>query len=189
MLLFLAGHQCIIGTAVAVRTDYDWNDLNVCVMYNAHCSMKSMKSRRRSKIKTRNRSTRTRRRSRKFAFDPACWGKNKPLEQLWRDLTSFLSVIVIYKGSRPYEIVMLNPQPQSYAQLYAQLRTYDDDPQVIAILSAHPEIKHAYETLVYPKVKDKTVDYVITNYAKIFKRMRANAHVADQPIKKLMVPY
>jgi len=145
-----------------------------------------------SKIKTRNRRTktrnRTRRRSRKFAFDPACWGKNRPLEQLWRDLSQFLSVIVIYKGSRPYEVVILNPQPQSYAQLCAQLRTYDDDPQVIAILSAHPEIKHAYETLVYPKVKDKTVDYVITNYAKIFKRMRANAHVAD-PIKKLMVPY
>jgi len=150
-----------------------------------------MKSNRRSKLKIRNRRTRTRRRSRKFAFDPACWGKNKPLEQFWGDLSQFLSVIIVYKGSRPYEVVMLNPQPQSYAQLCAQLRAYDDDPHVIAILSAHPEIKHAYETLVYPKVKDKTVDYVITNYTKIFKRLRPSmVQGSDQPpIKKLMAPY
>lgn len=145
-----------------------------------------MKSRHHSKKKLRH--TRTRRKSRKFAFDASCWGKNKPLEQLWGDLSSYLSVIIIYNGSRSYEIVMLNPQPQSHAQLYEQLRHYDDDPQVIAILSAHPDIKHAYETLVYPKVKDKTVDYVITNYTKIFKRMRTNMHTY-QPMKKLMVPH
>lgn len=138
--------------------------------------------------KTRYNRRRKTKRSRKFEFDPACWGKNKPLEQLWGDLSSYLSVIIIYKGSRPYEVVMLNPPPLSSSQLYEQLRHYDDDPQVIAILSAHPDIKHAYETLVYPKVKDKTVDYVITNYTKIFKRLRTNMH-ADKPIKKLMVPH
>lgn len=138
--------------------------------------------------KTRSNRRRKTKRSRKFEFDPACWGKNKPLEQLWRDLSSYLSVIIIYKGSRPYEVVMMNPQPQSYAQLHSQLTLYDTDPQVIAILSAHPNIKHAYETLVYPKVKDKTVDYVITNYTKLFKRMHPLMH-PDQPIKKLMVPY
>ena len=138
--------------------------------------------------KTRSNRRRKTKRSRKFKFDQACWGKNKPLEQLWRDLSSYLSVIIIYKGSRPYEIVILNPQPQSYAQFHSQLTSYDADPQVIAILSADPDIKHAYETLVYPKVKDKTVDYVITNYTKIFKRMHPRMH-ADQLIKKLMVPY
>ena len=172
-------HLIVSVNAVQVRCDFK-------CLCNVYCSIHSMKSNHRSKKKLRNR--RTRRKSRKFEFDPACWGKNKPLEQLWRDLTSFLSVIIIYKGSRPYEVVMLNPQSQSYAQLNSQLRSYDDDPQVIAILSAHPDIKHAYETLVYPKVKDKTVDYVITNYTKIFKRMHPHMH-ADQPIKKLMVPH
>lgn len=138
--------------------------------------------------KSRSNRRRKTKRSRKFAFDPACWGKNEPLEQLWGDLSSYLSVIIIYKGSRPYEFVMLNPPPLSSSQLYEQLRQYDDDLQVVAILSAHPDIKHAYETLVYPKVKDKTVDYVITNYTKIFKRLRTNMHVY-QPIKKLMVPH
>jgi hypothetical protein len=65
---------------------------------------------------------------------------------------------------------------------------FDGDPQVIAILSAHPGIKNAYETLVYPKAKDKTVDYVITNHEKFFKRLPARMQATDMPIKKLMVP-
>jgi hypothetical protein len=65
---------------------------------------------------------------------------------------------------------------------------FDGDPHVIAILSAHPGIKNAYETLVYPKAKDKTVDYVITNHEKFFKRLPARMQATDVPIKKLMVP-
>jgi len=130
----------------------------------------------RSKHAQRTRHRRKTRRSRKFAFDPNCWGKNKPLEQLWTDLSSFLSAVVIYKGSKPYEIVKLQ-QPDE------QLGTFDADPQVVAILSAHPEAKNAYETLLYPKAKDKTVDYVIANHAKFFKPVPGN------PIKKLKVPY
>jgi hypothetical protein len=141
------------------------------------------------KPKTR-RSTRTRRRSRKLTIDPACWGKNKPLEQWWRDLSSYLSAIIIYKGSQPYEIVKLQSQPPSAFQI-SQLRAYDTDPQVIAILTAHPHVKNAYETLVYPKAKDKTVDHVITNYTRFFKRVPAHmqALFTEQPIKKLMVPH
>ena len=141
------------------------------------------------KPKTR-RSTRTRRRSRKLTIEPACWGKNKPLEQWWRDLSSYLSAIIIYKGSKPYEIVKLQSQPPSASQI-SQLRAYDTDPQVIAILTAHPHVKNAYETLVYPKAKDKTVDHVITNYTRFFKRVPAHmqALFTEQPIKKLMVPH
>ena len=140
------------------------------------------------KPKTR-RSTRSRRRSRKFAIDPKCWGKNKPLEQLWRDLSSYLSAVVIYKGSKPYEIVKLQSQPPPTLPLiYDQLRAFDGDPQVIAILSAHPDTENAYETLVYPKAKDKTVDYVITNYDRFFKRVPVRMQATDVPIKKLMGP-
>lgn len=127
--------------------------------------------RRRSRVRSRH-SRHSRVRKHKLSVDPNCWGKNKPLEQLWTDLSSHLSVIIIYKGSRPYEIVRL----QSF---YDQLRAYDADPQVIAILSAHPDMQNAYETLLYPKAKDKTVDYVITNYNHFFKRSHG----------KIMVPY
>jgi hypothetical protein len=143
------------------------------------------------KPKTR-RSTRSRRRSRKFAIDPACWGKNKPLEQLWRDLSSHLSAVVIYKGSKPYEIVKLKSQsPHTLPLIYEQLRSYDADPQVIAILTSHPDVKNAYETLLYPKAKDKTVDHVITNYMRFFKRAPAHmqAQFTNQLTKKLMVPH
>jgi hypothetical protein len=143
------------------------------------------------KSKTR-RSTRTRRRSRKFTIDPACWGKNKPLEQWWRDLSSYLSAIIIYKGSKPYEIVKLQSQsPPSASHIYSQLSSYDADPQVIAILTAHPHAKNAYETLVYPKAKDKTVDHVITHHDRFFKRVPAHmqALFTEHPIKKLMVPH
>jgi len=143
-----------------------------------------------SKKKNRRRQPKKVRRSRKFAFDPNCWGKNKPLEQLWNDLSSYLSAVIVYKGQTPYEIVKLQSQPQSHpqSQIYDRLMAFDGDPQVIAILSAHPGIKNAYETLVYPKAKDKTVDYVITNHEKFFKRLPARMQATDVPIKKLMVP-
>ena len=139
------------------------------------------------KRRTRNRYKRNkrtnRRKSRKFIVDSRCWGKNKPLEQLWNDLSSFLSVVVIYKGSRPYEIV--NMQSNS-GSVRSQLIAFDADPHVGAILSAHPMsqlgIKNVYKTILYPKAKDKTVDYVITNYNHFFKRAPGN------PTTKLMVP-
>ena len=120
-----------------------------------------------------SRVRRRRHRSRKLSVDPNCWGKNKPLEQLWTDLSSYLSVVIIYKGSRPYEIVRLQSPTQS-------LDEFESDPQVVAILSAKPTgSKKVYQTILYPKTKDMTVDYVITNYNHFFKRSRG----------KIMVPY
>ena len=139
------------------------------------------------KRRTRNRYKRNKRtnrkKSRKFIVDSRCWGKNKQLEQLWNDLSSFLSVVVIYKGSRPYEIVNMQSNAGS---IRSQLIAFDADPHVVAILSAHPMsqsgIKNVYKTILYPKAKDKTVDYVITNYNHFFKRALGN------PTTKLMVP-
>jgi len=120
-----------------------------------------------------SRIRRRRHRSRKLSVDTNCWGKNKPLEQLWTDLSSYLSVVIIYKGSRPYEIVRLQSPAQSLGE-------FESDPQVVAILSAKPTgSKKAYQTILYPKAKDMTVDYVITNYTHFFKRSRG----------KIMVPY
>ena len=145
------------------------------------------------KPKTRRSKKTRRRRSIKFNVDPACWGKNKPLEELWRDLSSYLSTIIIYKGSKPYEIVKLKQSDAMTPEhVYSQFRVYESDPSVVAILTAHPyDAKNAYETLLYPKAKDKTVDYVITNHAKFFKRVPTHAqkHMTHHPITKLMIPH
>lgn len=131
----------------------------------------------------------SRRRQKPAAIDPNCWGKNKPLEQFWRDLSAYLSVVVIYKGSKPYEVVMLNPSTASVDQFHAQVKPFDDDPSVLAILSAYPNTLHAYETLVYPKAKDKTVDYVIKHYETIFKRTpRHMQKMFKEPLNKIRVP-
>jgi hypothetical protein len=137
------------------------------------------------KSKIRHSIKRRRRRSSKIAIaiDPDCWGKNKPLEELWRDLSSYHSAVIIYKGSRPYEIIKLHQsQPLSAEHAYDQFQTHAHQQDVVAILTAHPHAKTVYETLLYPKAKDKTVDYVIMNYGKFFKR------IPRDPMKKLMVP-
>jgi hypothetical protein len=115
--------------------------------------------------RTQGRRRRRQRRSRRFALDPACWGKNKPLEDFWKELSSHLSVVAVYKGIKPYEIIT----PVTVDQLHA----LDADPRVVAILTSHPDVRDAYETLVYPLAKDKTVDYVITHHDKFFKRVPA----------------
>jgi len=146
-----------------------------------------MKSSRRHN-RTRNKYRRTKRH---LTVDPNCWGKNEPLEQLWRDLSSFLSIVIVYKGNKPYKIVELRSNDETTIphsnvdnnNNNNKLRTIALDPQVVAILSANPKTTNVYETLLYPKAKDMTVDYVITNYNKFFKPIRGH------PIKKLMSPY
>lgn len=144
-------------------------------------------------MKPQTRRSKTRkRRSRKFKVDPTCWGKNKPLEQLWKDLSSYLSAVIIYKGSRPYEIIELHhSDPPSSEHVYSQLRTHDANPDVVAILTAHPDAKNEYETLLYPKAKDKSVDYVISNYTKFFKRVPEymQHRLTNHPLKKVMIPH
>jgi len=46
--------------------------------------------------------------------------------------------------------------------------TFDDDPNIVAVLSSNLS-QDAYEVYLYPKAKDKTVEYVIKNYKKYFK--------------------
>ena len=144
-------------------------------------------------MKSQSRRLKTRkRRSRKFKVDPTCWGKNKPLEQLWRDLSSYLSAVIIYKGSIPYEIIQLHhSDPLSSEHVYSQLRVYESNPDVVAILTAHPDAKNEYEALLYPKAKDKSVDYVINNYTKFFKRAPEyiQQHLTKHPLKKVMIPH
>jgi len=102
-------------------------------------------------------------------------------------MSEFLSLIVIYKGSRPYEVIKLHAT--SDAQLQFKLQQLNDDPQVVAILTSHPDIQHAYETLIYPKAKDKTVDYVITHYALFFKKAPHHMKYGNTHLHKIRIPY
>ena len=111
------------------------------------------------------------------------WGKNKPLEELWNDLASERKVVVIYaKPSSSHKIVTM---PTSKTANKKQYIEFDDDPNIIAVLSSNIS-QDAYEVRLYPKAKDKSVEYVIKNYKKFFK----DWGVADTLpyMKKVMVP-
>ena len=97
-------------------------------------------------------------------------------------MSQFLSVVVIYKGPKPYEVIKLR-------HTTAVLRQLNDDPHVVAVLTSSPEIHNAYETLLYPKAKDKTVDYVITHYVRFFKKAPHHKQYGNTPLHKLRIPY
>jgi hypothetical protein len=100
------------------------------------------------------------------------WGKNKPLEKFWQELASGKKVVLITKkdgshsGSRSRIVTM----PTSPAADKKQYIEFDEDPNIIAILSSNLS-QDAYEVYLYPKAKDKSVEYVIKNYKKFFKPM------------------
>jgi hypothetical protein len=113
----------------------------------------------------------------------ACWGKNKPLDAFWADLASLRAAVIIFKHPKPYEIIPIQLHSLHSLTLYDKLSTST------AILIAHPDEPDAYEKLVYPKAKDKTVDYVITHYEKFFKRVPAYMQTGfASPLKKLRAP-
>ena len=111
------------------------------------------------------------------------WGKNKPLEQLWNDLASGRKVVVIYaKPSSSHKIVTMPTADTANKKQYIE---FDDDPNIIAVLSSNIS-QDAYEVHLYPKAKDKSVEYVIKNYKKFFKGWGVEDTLPY--MKKVMVP-
>jgi hypothetical protein len=92
------------------------------------------------------------------------WGKNRPLEELWESLASGKKVVLIYKTG-DHKIFTMPTGKMTNRKMF---NTFDDDPNIVAVLSA-PLSQDAYEVYLYPKAKDKTVEYVIKNYKKYFK--------------------
>ena len=92
------------------------------------------------------------------------WGKNRPLEELWESLASGKKVVLIEKGGKHKIFDM----PTGKITANKMFNTFDDDPNIVAVLSA-PLSQDAYEVYLYPKAKDKSVEYVIKNYKKYFK--------------------
>jgi hypothetical protein len=94
------------------------------------------------------------------------WGKNRPLEELWESLASGKKVVLIEKGGK-HKIFDMPTGKITANKMY---NTFDDDPNIVAVLSA-PLSQDAYEVYLYPKAKDNSVEYVIKNYKKYFKSM------------------
>jgi hypothetical protein len=94
------------------------------------------------------------------------WGKNRPLEELWESLASGKKVVLIEKGGK-HKIFDMPTGKITANKMY---NMFDDDPNIVAVLSA-PLSQDAYEVYLYPKAKDKSVEYVIKNYKKYFKSM------------------
>ena len=97
--------------------------------------------------------------------DPnSVWGKNKPLEKLWESLASGEKVVLIQKTGG-HKIFTMPTGKMTALKIF---NTFDDDPNIVAVLSA-PLSQDAYEVYLYPKAGDKSVEYVIKNYKKYFK--------------------
>ena len=101
----------------------------------------------------------------KMEADPnTAWGKNKPLQKFWEQLASGKKVVLIYKTSG-YKIFNMPNGEMTRRKLY---NDFDDDDNIVAVLSSNMS-QDAYQVYLYPKAKDKSVEYVIKNYNKYFK--------------------
>lgn len=92
------------------------------------------------------------------------WGKNKPLEEFWQELASGKKVVLIEKNG-DYKIFTMPTGKMTIRKMY---NSFDDDENIVSVLSSNMS-QDAYEVHLYPKAKDKTVEYVIRNYKKYFK--------------------
>ena len=98
------------------------------------------------------------------AYPNSVWGKNKPLEKLWESLADGTKVVLIQKTGG-HKIFTMPTGKMAALKIF---NTFDDDPNIVAVLSA-PLSQDAYEVFLYPKAGDKSVEYVIKNYKKYFK--------------------
>jgi hypothetical protein len=105
------------------------------------------------------------------------WGKNIPLEKFWNNLSSAKKVVLLYTNS-PYQII--NLPSRTTKKFKSIFQKFEENKDIISVLSSN-ESQDSYELYLYPKAKNKTVDYVIENYKKYFKPIL--------PGRKLMVPY
>ena len=113
----------------------------------------------------KNKSNKKSKRVLEMEADPnTVWGKNRPLEELWESLASGKKVVLIEKSGK-YKIFDMPTGKMTANKMY---NTFDDDPNIVAVLPSNLS-QDAYEVHLYPKAKDKSVEYVIKNYKKYFK--------------------
>lgn len=96
------------------------------------------------------------------------WGKNKPLERFWDDLASGRKVVLIMKNG-DHEIKTMPKSTYDYLSEdhQKQYDKFENDPNIVAVLTSYRS-QDAYELHLYPKAKDKSVEYVIQHYTRFF---------------------
>lgn len=123
------------------------------------------KSTRKNGVKSKAKEKSKSKRVLEMEADPnTVWGKNRPLEEFWESLASGKKVVLIYKTGDHKIFTM----PTGKITANKMFNTFDDDLNIVAVLSSNLS-QDAYEVYLYPKAKDKTVEYVIKNYKKYFK--------------------
>ena len=93
------------------------------------------------------------------------WGKNPELEQFWSNLASEKYVVLIYRDKTHKYLNLPKRGTKKYQTIYTE---FNEDPNIVAVLSSNLS-QDAYEQYLYPKAKDKSVEYVIKHYATYFK--------------------
>lgn len=114
----------------------------------------------------KNKTKKSKRRMEMEADLESVWGKNKPLEEFWRELASGKKVVLVEKNGEHTMFTM----PTGKMTRRKIFNTFDDDPNIVAVLSSNLS-QDAYEVFLYPKAKDKSVEYVIKNYKNYFKSL------------------
>ncbi len=128
-------------------------------------AVSTAKSTRKNSVKPKAKPRPKSKRVLEMEADPnTVWGKNRPLEELWESLASGKKVVLIEKGGK-HKIFDMPTGKMTNRKMF---NTFDDDPNIVAVLSSNLS-QDAYEVYLYPKAKDKSVEYVIKNYKKYFK--------------------
>jgi hypothetical protein len=143
------------------------NDGNKWVIVTTNNGIRRWKKVHGANATMKNKSKTKSKRVLEMEADPnTVWGKNRPLEELWESLASGKKVVLIEKGGK-HKIFDMPTGKITANKMY---NTFDDDPNIVAVLSSNLS-QDAYEVYLYPKAKDKSVEYVIKNYKKYFKSL------------------
>ena len=119
------------------------------------------------KNKTKSKTNNTRNKSKKskrVKEMELVWGKNKPLEEWWRQLASGNKVVIVERNGGH----KMHTMPTGKMAVRKAYNAFDDDPNIVAVLSSNMS-QDAYEMHLYPKAKGNTVEHVIKHYKKYFK--------------------
>ncbi len=130
-----------------------------------HKSNKYKKSNKSNNSKNSNKSKKSNKsKSKRVKEMESVWGKNKPLEEWWRQLASGNKVVLVERNGGH----KMHTMPTGKMAIRKAFNAFDDDPDIVAVLSSNMS-QDAYEVHLYPKAKGKSVEHVIKHYKKYFK--------------------